>query len=177
MKNLASASEHALVRRRTHTQVRILQCARAQVHAELCTHKCARTRAQALVCTHYCAHSSVHAEWCARRCARIHVRTDTEVHTHTHTSVHAQVCTHKSLFHFRNLEQSSTEKAGIQPAYHEPFQEVVTSPLPAHLGAEQNFVFLSLRVSSRTHTAPAFGRGRVSSGDQAGQAPRPHGIL
>ncbi len=42
-------------------------------------------------------------------------------------------------FRFWNLEQSSTEKAGIPPTYHEPFQEVVTSPLPAPLGAEQNF--------------------------------------
>ncbi len=46
------------------------------------------------------------------------------------------------FFHFWNLEQFSTEKAGIQPTYHEPFQEVVTSPLPAPLDAEQNFVFL-----------------------------------
>ena len=55
-------------------------------------------------------------------------------------------------YHFWNLEQSSTEKAGIQPTYHEPFQEVVTSPLPTPLGAEQTWFF----------TAPAFGRGRVS---------------
>jgi hypothetical protein len=45
---------------------------------------------------------------------------------------------HGLSLHFWNLEQSSTEKAGIPPTYHEPLQEVVTSPLPAPLGAEQN---------------------------------------
>jgi hypothetical protein len=36
-------------------------------------------------------------------------------------------------FHFWNLEQSSTEKAGIQPTYHEHFQEVVTdTPFPVY---------------------------------------------
>ena len=52
------------------------------------------------------------------------------------------------FFYFWNLEQSSAEKAGVRPTYQAPFQEVVTSPLPTPLGAEQNFVFLSLRVSS-----------------------------
>ena len=51
-------------------------------------------------------------------------------------------------FYFWNLEQPSTEKAGIPPTYHEPFQEVVTSPLPAPLGAEQNFCVSVLEVSS-----------------------------
>jgi hypothetical protein len=46
-----------------------------------------------------------------------------------------------SLFHFWNLELSSTEKVGIQPTYHEPFQEVVTFPLPAPLGAEQTWFY------------------------------------
>jgi hypothetical protein len=35
-------------------------------------------------------------------------------------------------FHFWNLEQSSAEKAGIDPTYQAPFQEVVTSPLPGN---------------------------------------------
>jgi hypothetical protein len=42
-------------------------------------------------------------------------------------------------FHFWNLELSSAEKAGIQPTYQAPFQEVVTSPLPTPLGAELFF--------------------------------------
>ncbi len=42
--------------------------------------------------------------------------------------------------HFWNLEQPSAEKAGINPTYQAPFQEVVTSPLPSPLGVEQNFV-------------------------------------
>jgi hypothetical protein len=34
-------------------------------------------------------------------------------------------------FHFWNLEQStSEEKAGIDPTYQTPFQEIATSPLP-----------------------------------------------
>ena len=33
-----------------------------------------------------------------------------------------------------SIEQSSAEKAGIQPIYQAPFQEAVTSPLPAPLG-------------------------------------------
>jgi hypothetical protein len=45
------------------------------------------------------------------------------------------------IFHFWNLEQSSTEKAGIHPTYHEPFQEVVTSPLPTPLRAEQTWFY------------------------------------
>ena len=46
------------------------------------------------------------------------------------------------FFRFWNLEQSSAEKAGIQPTY-QGIQP--TSPLPTPLGVEHNFVFLSLR--------------------------------
>ncbi len=44
------------------------------------------------------------------------------------------------------LEQSSTEKAGIHPTYHEPFPEVVTSPLPTPLGAEQTWFIQYFRI-------------------------------
>jgi hypothetical protein len=57
--------------------------------------------------------------------------------------------------HFWNLEQPSTEKAGIHPTYHEPFQEVVTSPLPAPLGAEQNFcISVLVRLSGLFTSVP-----------------------
>ena len=46
------------------------------------------------------------------------------------------------------------QKAGIYPTPQTPFQETVAFPLPMPLGVELNFVFLSLRVSSRTHTPP-----------------------
>jgi hypothetical protein len=67
------------------------------------------------------------------------------------------------LFHFWILEQSSTEKAGIPPTYHEPFQEVVTSPLPTPLGAEQTW-FYSTAASTHVGSgrAPLRSRRTVS---------------
>ncbi len=47
-------------------------------------------------------------------------------------------------FHFWNLEQPSTEKAGIEPTYHEPFQKVVPSPLRVPLNTRYTFKQLSM---------------------------------
>ncbi len=53
------------------------------------------------------------------------------------------------FFSLWNLEQYQHRKAGIETTYQTPFQKVMTSPLPTPVGGEQNFMFLSLRVSSR----------------------------
>jgi hypothetical protein len=87
------------------------------------------------------------------------------------------------LYRFLLLESRAVQrrKSGHSTnlsAYQAPFQEAVASPLPTPLGAEQNFVFLSLRVSSRTHTTPPL-VGEVGSEDQAvvKRAPGPQGRL
>jgi hypothetical protein len=58
-------------------------------------------------------------------------------------------------FSFLNLEQSSAEKAGIQPTYQAPFQEAVTSPLPMPLGVELNSVLLFLESVNTRWPKPA----------------------
>ena len=79
------------------------------------------------------------------------------------------ICSAAALcFHLWNLDQSSAEKRGLTQLIMSPFQEVVTSPLPAPLGAEQKFCVSVLAGPSlmriRRRTRDVRGRKAINVG-------------